>query len=89
MWIDEQDDDLIRHIYEESRHPVKDSLSPTPQPEKQKIEISDMQKVFSLLPDPLAWDAFRMLGNSGGSGLGRYREELISTSISALVRCKM
>ncbi|MBI4464444.1 MAG: hypothetical protein HY647_07045 [Acidobacteria bacterium] len=51
--------------------------------------VGEIVKVFSLRPDLL--EARVALGNTmtfGGSGLGRYREELIAVSISALLSCK-
>ncbi len=52
-------------------------------------EVPEVVKVFSLLPELMA--ARVAFGNAmtfGGSGLGRYREELIATSISALLACR-
>ena len=52
-------------------------------------EVPEIIKVFSLRPELLqARVAFQNAMTFGGSGLGRYREELIATSISALLRCK-
>ena len=52
-------------------------------------EVSEIVKVFSLRPDLLLqYLAFWGSITFGGSGLGRYREELIAVSISALVHCK-
>ena len=46
-------------------------------------------QIFSLRPDlKKQRDTFSYAMTFGGSGLGRYREELIATSISALVHCK-
>ena len=46
-------------------------------------------KVFSLRPDLLkARVGFSGAMTFGGSGLGRRKEELIATSISALLHCK-
>lgn len=52
-------------------------------------EVPEVMKVFSPRPDLLA--ARITLGNTctfGGSGLGRFREELIATSISAHLACR-
>ena len=52
-------------------------------------EVPDVLKVFSLRPNLLA--ARIALGNActfGGSGLGRFREEIIATSISAHLACR-
>ena len=52
-------------------------------------EVAEIVKVFSLRPDLLrARQAFGHRMTFGGSGLGRHREELIATSISALLGCK-
>jgi hypothetical protein len=52
-------------------------------------EVPEIIKVFSERPDLLqARVAFQNSITFGGSGLGRYREELIATSISALLSCK-
>jgi hypothetical protein len=51
--------------------------------------IPEITAVLSLRPDLMI--ARNRLSNSctfGGSGLGRYREELIATSISALLNCR-
>ncbi|MBI2089468.1 MAG: peroxidase [Deltaproteobacteria bacterium] len=56
---------------------------------KKKGGVAEIIKVFSLRPDLLR--ARVEFGNAmtfGGSGLGRYREELIATSISAQLSCK-
>lgn len=56
---------------------------------KKKGGVGEIIKVFSLRPDLLK--ARVEFGNAmtfGGSGLGRYREELIATSISAQLSCK-
>ena len=56
---------------------------------KKKGGVAEIIKVFSLRPDLLK--ARVEFGNAmtfGGSGLGRYREELIATSISAQLSCK-
>jgi hypothetical protein len=51
--------------------------------------VAEIVKVFSLRPDLLkARVAFGDGMTFGGSGLGRYREELIATSISAQLSCK-
>ena len=52
-------------------------------------EVPEVISVFSLRPDLLrARVAFSTAMTFGGSGLGRYREELISVSISQLLGCK-
>jgi hypothetical protein len=52
-------------------------------------EVPEIIKVFSARPELLqARVAFQNTITFGGSGLGRYREELIATSISALLSCK-
>jgi alkylhydroperoxidase family enzyme len=56
---------------------------------KKQGGVGEIVKVFSLRPDLLR--ARVDFGNAmtfGGSGLGRYREELIATSISAQLSCK-
>ena len=51
--------------------------------------VAEIVKVFSLRPDLLkARVAFGNTMTFGGSGLGRYREELIATSISAILSCR-
>ena len=51
--------------------------------------VGPIIKVFSLRPDLLkARVAFSGAMTFGGSGLGRRREELIATTISALLGCK-
>ncbi|OFW43228.1 MAG: hypothetical protein A3J28_17430 [Acidobacteria bacterium RIFCSPLOWO2_12_FULL_60_22] len=50
--------------------------------------VGEIVKVFSLRPDLLeARVAFGNTMTFGGSGLGRFREELIAVSISALLKC--
>jgi len=52
-------------------------------------EVPEIIKVFSGRPDLLqARVAFQNSITFGGSGLGRYREELIATSISGLLSCR-
>lgn len=52
-------------------------------------EVPEVISVFSLRPDLLqARVAFSRVMTFGGSGLGRYREELIAVSISQLLGCK-
>ena len=52
-------------------------------------EVAEVITVFSLRPDLMeARVAFQNAMTFGGSGLGRYREELIATSISALLACR-
>ena len=52
-------------------------------------EVPEVVKVFSLRPELMAARmAFGSAMTFGGSGLGRYREELIATSISALLSCR-
>lgn len=52
-------------------------------------EIPEMIKVFSTRPEVYhARLSFANAMTFGGSGLGRYREELIATSISAVLGCK-
>ncbi len=52
-------------------------------------EVPEIIKVFSVRPELLqARVAFQNAMTFGGSGLGRYREELIATSISQLLGCK-
>ena len=51
--------------------------------------VDEILKVFSLRPDLLAARAaFGTSMTFGGSGLGRYAEELIAVSISGILRCK-
>jgi hypothetical protein len=53
-----------------------------------KDAVGEIVKVFSLRPDLL--EARVGFGNTmtfGGSGLGRFREELIAVSISAMLQC--
>lgn len=51
--------------------------------------VDEILKVFSLRPDLLvARAAFGASMTFGGSGLGRYAEELIAVSISGILRCK-
>ncbi|MCZ6788628.1 MAG: hypothetical protein O7F09_07785 [Chloroflexi bacterium] len=49
--------------------------------------IDEIAKVVSLRPDIMRVN-LRMTMTFGGSGLGRYREELISTGISQILGCK-
>lgn len=52
-------------------------------------EVAEVIKVFSLRPELM--EARIRFGNAmtfGGSGLGRFREELIATSISAHLACR-
>jgi hypothetical protein len=50
---------------------------------------SEIVQVFSLRPELLrARQIFGHTMHFGGSGLGRFREELIATSISATLRCR-
>ena len=52
-------------------------------------EVPEIIKVFSGRPDLLqARVALQNTITFGGSGLGRFREELIATSISGLLSCK-
>lgn len=52
-------------------------------------EVPEIVKVFSGRPELLkARVAFQNGITFGGSGLGRYREELIATSISGLLSCR-
>lgn len=52
-------------------------------------EMPEVISVFSLRPELLrARVAFGEAMTFGGSGLGRYREELIAVSISQLLGCK-
>jgi hypothetical protein len=56
---------------------------------EQGVQVAEVVKVFSLRPDLLrARQAFGQTMTFGGSGLGRFREELIATSISALLACR-
>ena len=51
--------------------------------------VDEILTVFSLRPNFM--EARRAFGSTmtfGGSGLGRYKEELIAVSISAILRCK-
>lgn len=51
--------------------------------------VSEIVKVFSLRPELLVTrQAFGNTMTFGGSGLGRYREELIAVSISAILHCR-
>ena len=81
MWIDSWDPDGMRLIQEEIQ-------SRWPQPTSRKGRVSELTQVFTLVPEPRAWVRFNALGNWGGTGLGRYREELISTAVSAAAQCK-
>jgi len=50
--------------------------------------VGEIVKVFSLRPDLLeARVGFGTTMTFGGSGLGRFREELVAVSISALLKC--
>ena len=50
--------------------------------------VGEIVKVFSLRPDLLeARVGFGTTMTFGGSGLGRFREELIAVSISAMLKC--
>ena len=80
MWVQEGDENGLKIIQEEMRR--QRPQAPT------QSGVSELYKVFSLLQDPRPWVAFGDLGNRGGTGLGRYREELISTSVSSLLGCK-
>lgn len=52
-------------------------------------EIPEITKILSLDSDlMIARDVLSNAVTFGGSGLGRYREELIATSISALLSCR-
>jgi hypothetical protein len=52
-------------------------------------EVPEIIKVFSGRPELLqARVAFQNSITFGGSGLGRYREELIATSISGFLSCR-
>ena len=52
-------------------------------------EVPEIVKVFSGRAELLqARVAFQNSITFGGSGLGRYREELIATSISGLLSCR-
>ncbi len=56
---------------------------------ERRDRVGEIVKVFSLRPELLR-ERVRF-GNTmtfGGSGLGRFREELIAVSISAAVGCK-
>ena len=73
--VSEQDaTGLVKEIYSRSkRGPVQ----------------AEIVKVFSLRPELM--DIRVRIGDRmtfGGSGLGRYREELISVSISAVCKCR-
>ena len=82
MWIDiPKDNKGLRAIYEERQYSWTKSA-------RESDEPTELALVFSVMPDPKAWVPFNAFGMEG-SGLGRYREELISTSISALLHCKM
>ncbi|MBF6569504.1 MAG: hypothetical protein IVW54_11595 [Candidatus Binataceae bacterium] len=51
--------------------------------------IPEIAAILSLRPDlMIARDNLSNSCTFGGSGLGRYREELIATSISALLSCR-
>ncbi len=53
-----------------------------------KAAVGEIVKVFSLRPDLLeARTEFGTTMTFGGSGLGRFREELIAVSISAMLQC--
>ncbi|MBI4200309.1 MAG: peroxidase [Chloroflexi bacterium] len=69
----------VREAYERSL--ARDQLG--------KGGVQEVLKVFSLRPDLMAArTGFGSAMTFGGSGLGRYREELIAVSISALLHCK-
>jgi hypothetical protein len=66
----------VREVYERAH-----SLAPG--------GVDEILKVFSIRPELLgARAAFGSAMTFGGSGLGRYAEELISVSISAVLHCK-
>ncbi len=66
---------LLKEIYKRSK--------------KRGSETSEIVKVFSLRPELM--DVRLHFGQKmtfGGSGLGRFREELIAVSISAACQCR-
>jgi len=68
---------------------VKEKYDRNLQKIQKKGGVAEIVKVFSLRPELLqARVAFGNAMTFGGSGLGRYREELIATSISAALSCK-
>ena len=71
----------LAEVYERASRPYADGSG--------GAEPSEVVKVFSLRPDLMeARIAFGDVMTFGGSGLGRYREELIAVSISQLVACR-
>ncbi len=56
---------------------------------RQGAHQAEIVKVFSLRPELMdSRVRFQEKITFGGSGLGRYREELIAVSISALCQCR-
>lgn len=52
-------------------------------------ELSEVHKIFTLRPELMdVRHRFQDPITFGGSGLGRYREELIAVSISAVLGCR-
>lgn len=77
-WIkmvgEEEATGLVKEIYQKSRNG------------KQQSEVV---KVFSLRPELMELRVrFGDRMTFGGSGLGRYREELVAVSISAICECR-
>ena len=65
---------LVKEIYEQHRR---------------RGQTSEIIKVFSLRPRLMDLRGrFSRIMTFGGSGLGRYREELIALSISATLHCR-
>lgn len=74
---------------EEAEGLVKEEYSRAWRTSGQVPVVAEVVSVFSLRPDLLqARGKFGHAMTFGGSGLGRYREELIATSISQLLGCK-
>ena len=65
----------VREVYERARTPLGG--------------VDEILKVFSIRPELLGTRAaFGSAMTFGGSGLGRYAEELIAVSISSILHCK-
>ena len=80
--IDEQHTTgLVKQIY--------DTINSRPTATRPAPQITEIISVFSIRPELLrARHAFSQATTFGGSGLGRYREELIAVSVSATLNCK-
>ncbi len=78
-WIqvveEEEAEGFVKEVYQRGRTPFGG--------------VDEILKVFSLRPDLLGARAtFGSTMTFGGSGLGRYKEELIAVSISSVLNCK-